>query len=276
MLLREKLAGATEPRLDLVEDQHHIVRRAKLAYLREIVGRWNDDARLPLDRLDEEGDGVWRDRLLQRLGVAKGDDPEARRERSKMFTCSRVGAEADDTEGASVEVVGADYDLGLPIRHTLDLVTPLSRGFDRALHRLGTAVHRQDLVRAGKLRDLLIEGGQLVVVKGAGGQRQLTRLFHHSGQDLRMAVSLVHCRIGREAVEITIALRIPHPDAFATRQNDTERLVVAGAKARFRRDEISERRTHLSSLPFQLADTNCVFQSRRSKTLSIKHGLHQK
>src|ERR1700722_18458204 len=123
MLLREKLAGATEPRLDLVEDQHHIVRAAELAYLREIVGRGNDDTGFPLDRFDEEGDGVRRDRLLQRFCVAEGDDPEARRERPKMFTCRRVGAEADDTEGASVEVVGADYDLGLPIRHTLDLVT---------------------------------------------------------------------------------------------------------------------------------------------------------
>src|ERR1700722_4687380 len=60
-----------------------------------------------------------------------------------------------------------------------------------------------------------------------------------------MAVSLVHCRIGREAVEITIALRIPHKDAFAARQNDTERLVVLGAEARFRRDEIRDRWTHL-------------------------------
>ena len=56
-----------------------------------------------------------------------------------------------------------------------------------------------------------------------------------------MAVALVHCRIGRNAVEITIALRIPHLDAFAARQNDTERLVVLGAEARFRRDEIRNR-----------------------------------
>ena len=60
-----------------------------------------------------------------------------------------------------------------------------------------------------------------------------------------MAVALVHRRIGGEAIEITVALRIPHPDAFAARQNDTERLVVLGAKARFRRDEISDRWPHL-------------------------------
>jgi hypothetical protein len=46
------------------------------------------------------------------------------------------------------------------------------------------------------------------------------------------AVALVHRRICREAIEITVALRIPQPDAFAARQNDAERLVVLGAKAR--------------------------------------------
>jgi acetyl-CoA acetyltransferase len=47
-------------------------------------------------------------------------------------------------------------------------------------------------------------------------------------------------RLVRQAHEITVALRIPRPDAFAARQNQTERLVV-GADARFRRDEIRDR-----------------------------------
>src|SRR6516225_12400789 len=107
MLLREQLAGAPEPGLELIEDQHHIVRTAELAYLREIAGRWNDDAGFPLDRLDEEGDCVRRDRSLQRRGVAEGDDLEARRERPEMVPCCGVGAKADDAESAPVEVVGA-------------------------------------------------------------------------------------------------------------------------------------------------------------------------
>jgi hypothetical protein len=55
-----------------------------------------------------------------------------------------------------------------------------------------------------------------------------------------MAVALVHRRISGEAIEITLALRIPHLDAFIARQNHTERLVVVGAEARFRRDEIRD------------------------------------
>jgi hypothetical protein len=37
VLLGEQLAGAAEPSLDFVEDQHHVVRGADLAYAREIA-----------------------------------------------------------------------------------------------------------------------------------------------------------------------------------------------------------------------------------------------
>src|SRR6266568_5190182 len=45
-----------------------------------------------------------------------------------------------------------------------------------------------------------------------------------------------------------MALRIPNKDALAARQNDAERFVVPGAKARLPRDEISDRWIHVSSL----------------------------
>jgi hypothetical protein len=85
-------------------------------------------------------------------------------------------------------------------------------------------------------------------VKGARRQRQPARLLHHRGQDLRMAVALIHRGIGGEAIEVAMALRIPNKDALAARQNDAERFVVPGAKARFPRDEISDRWIHVSSL----------------------------
>ncbi len=86
VLLSEQLAGTAEPGLDLIEDQHHVVRGAELAYLCEIAGRREDDASFSLDRLDEEADRVRRYRLLQVLGVAEGYDPEARREWAEMLT----------------------------------------------------------------------------------------------------------------------------------------------------------------------------------------------
>ena len=62
-----------------------------------------------------------------------------------------------------------------------------------------------------------------------------------------MAVALVHRRISGEAIEITLALRILRPDAFVARQNHTERLVVVGAEARFRRDESGSSLSSVSS-----------------------------
>src|SRR5215469_10023309 len=181
VLLSEQLAGTAESGLDLIEDQHYLVRCAELAYLCEISGRREDDPSFSLDWLDKEADRVRCYRLLQRLGVAEGYDLEAWRERSEMLMCGRVGAEANDTEGASVEVVCADDDLGLPVRHFLHFVSPFAYGLDRALYRLGTAVHGQYLVGTGELCDLLVEGSQLVVVERAGSQRQLASLFHHCG-----------------------------------------------------------------------------------------------
>jgi hypothetical protein len=52
-----------------------------------------------------------------------------------------------------------------------------------------------------------------------------------------MAVTLIQCGIGGEAIEVAMTLRIPNKDALAARQNYAERFVVAGAKARFPRDE---------------------------------------
>ena len=61
-----------------------------------------------------------------------------------------------------MEVVGADNDLGLSVRHPLHLVAPLTHGLDRALHGLGTAVHWQHLVGADKLSDLNAKGAGFV------------------------------------------------------------------------------------------------------------------
>src|SRR5882757_9319907 len=48
-----------------------------------------------------------------------------------MLACRPVSAEAGDTEGASVEVVGADEYLGLSVRHALHLVAPLAHSAKR-------------------------------------------------------------------------------------------------------------------------------------------------
>src|SRR5262252_5943677 len=60
VLLSEQLTGAAESGLDLIEDQHDVLRGAELAYFCEIAGRREDDASFSLDWLDKEADCVRR------------------------------------------------------------------------------------------------------------------------------------------------------------------------------------------------------------------------
>ena len=55
-----------------------------------------------------------------------------------------------------------------------------------------------------------------------------------------MAMALVDRGIGRQAVEIAIAVDVPDVDAFAARQHDVERLVIVGAEALFGGDQVAE------------------------------------
>src|SRR6516164_5789844 len=88
-----------------------------------------------------------------------------------------------------------------------------------------------------------------------------------------MAVALVHCRIGREAVEITIASGIPNPDTFAARQNDTERLVVLAPK-RASVAMKSETGPIFSSLPSQQIGINWVASQRLTGSLHPRRSLY--
>ena len=137
-----------------------------------------------------------------------------------------------------MEVVGADDDLGLALGNALDLVAPLARGLDGGLDRLGAGVHGQRHVEAGQLVQFLVEQRQLVVAKGARGQRDLVRLLDHGLQNLGMAVSLVDGRVGGQAIEIAIAFDVVHPDALGALDDDVERMIVVSSVTFFELDEI--------------------------------------
>src|SRR5205085_10624213 len=61
---------------------------------------------------------------------------------------------------------------------------------------------------------------------------------------LGVAVALVHRRIRRQAVEVTVAVDVPYPDALTARQHDVERMVVVRAKTVFRLDQLLGDRIH--------------------------------
>ena len=65
---------------------------------------------------------------------------------------------------------GADDHLGAVARDALAFVGPPARGFDSGLNGFGAGIHRQHDVPPSKLRELVTEERELVVVKRPGGQ----------------------------------------------------------------------------------------------------------
>jgi hypothetical protein len=49
-----------------------------------------------------------------------------------------------------------------------------------------------------------------------------------------MAMALVDGRVSCEAIEISVAIDIPNPNAFSAAKDDAERLIIVSAKPIFR------------------------------------------
>ena len=211
---------------------------AELSSLAEKPGGRNDDAGLALDRLDEECAGVGIDGVAQGLDVAVGDDPEPRCEGAEAIAIMLVGREANDGDGAAVEVAGADNDLGLVLRDALDFVAPLARGLDRRFNCLGAGVHREDHVEAGEVVEILAEQRQLLVAKRARGQSDFAGLLLEGAKNLGVAVSLIDCRIGGETVEITLPFDVIDPHALGALNHDVERVIIVRSVFVFQVDEV--------------------------------------
>jgi hypothetical protein len=229
VVARKAPAGAAETGLDLVGDEQDAGLVTDRPRGGEVAVGRDDDSGLPLDRLDEEGDGVLADGRAQRLRVTVGHPDEPGSEGAKAGPRQRVVREADDRGRPAMEVAGAHDDLGATRCDALALVAPLARELDRRLDRLGARVHRQNAIAAAELGQLGAEGPELVVVEGAARQRQPLELLRGSADEPRMAMTEVHRRVGRERVVVAAVLDVAHPDALATAQHDAERVVVVGA-----------------------------------------------
>src|SRR6516225_10272135 len=230
MLFGEEPAGTTEPGLNLVENQNNVVARTNLAHRFEITCGRNNHPRLALDGFDQEGDRISRDRPFECGGVAKRHNAaEATGEGTEAVARDCIGAKADDGQGTTVEVVGADDDFGPVFWDTLYLIAPFTRDLDCAFHRFGARVHGQNLVRTGGGAELLAEQRELVVHEGARSNSEPRRLLGQCRQDARVTMPLIDRRICRQTIEVTPAVDIPNPDAMATGEHDIERLVIVRA-----------------------------------------------
>jgi len=145
----QQRAGAAEAGLNLIGDEQDVVGGANLGRALQVARRGHAHAPFALDRLDQEGDGVGRDGLFQRVGVIVRDHDEAGGQRAELLFVLRFAGEADQGGGAPGEVAFADDDLGLVVGHALHLVAPLAGGLDGRLDRFRAGVHRQGHFVAG-------------------------------------------------------------------------------------------------------------------------------
>src|SRR6516164_5796805 len=229
MLFGEQPAGSTEPGLDLVENQNDVVALTNLAHPFEITCGRNNHPRLALDGLDQECDRIGRDRRFERGSVAKWYNAESGGEGTEAVARGRIGAKADDSQGAAMEIVGVDDDFGVVFWDTLYLIAPFTRHLDCAFHCFGARVHGQNLVRLRGGAELLAEQRELVVHEGARSNSEPRGLLGQCRQDARVAMPLIDRRICRQTIEVAPAVDVPNPDATATGEHDIERLVIARA-----------------------------------------------
>ncbi len=104
------------PGLHLVEDQQHVCASQSWRKPGEIAGGRHDDAGLALDRLDQHGRGLGRDRALDGGEIAERHRPEAGRERAEAVAIVGLRWRTDDGGGAAVEIAVGDDDLGAVVR----------------------------------------------------------------------------------------------------------------------------------------------------------------
>ena len=115
-------------------------------------------------------------------------------------------------------------------------VLSANTGFDKlALNLLSVSppstpsVHGQQTVVAKQFTSELLELPQTVVIEGSAGESELDGLLVEGGDDLGMAVALIHCGVGRQEVEIFLPLHVPDIQPFPAGQSHGQWLVVCGS-----------------------------------------------
>ena len=213
--------------LNFVKQQQDAALVAQAAQAGEPAMRRNDNAGFPLYGLDEHGGGVGRDCRLHRREVSERGGAKARRKGSKPVAIFRLRGETDDRSGAAVKIPLGDDDYGL--LQAFDAMTPAARRLDRRLYRLRSAVHRQRDVETSHFANFLEEWTEPIIVIGSRRHRKASRLLGEPCNDARMGVTKTHRRIGAHHVDVAPSFHVPQMRAFASRENDRQRLVVPRA-----------------------------------------------
>lgn len=125
-----------------------------------------------------------------------------------------------------MEVIRCAKHTGLALGHSLDLVSPLTGNLDGGLDGLGTRVHGQYHVIAEGIADFLGPNGEDVIVECARSECDSASLLGKGLDQLWVTVALVDSTVGREKIEVVLALGIPHVDPLGPCEDDGQRVVV--------------------------------------------------
>jgi len=98
--------------LHFVEEKKHAPLVAELAHCTQETVRRHDNAGLALDRLDQDGAGVFVDGGGERIDVAEVEVAETRGEGTEVGAVRLFGGEADDGAAAAVKIAARDDDFG--------------------------------------------------------------------------------------------------------------------------------------------------------------------
>ena len=194
-MVGHELASTSETGLDLICNEEYIVLGAKFSHLLQVSCFRNDDTSLTLDALKHYTAyvlAVWCfQELLNSIDVFEGNEWESRCERSEPLVSLGIIASSRRGDSASPEVSLHENDFSLVLGDSLLCVAPLPSHFDRGLGGFDSCVHRQELVVAHGLAQILATLTHLVIVERSRSVCDSLGLVHESLQDLGVAMALV-------------------------------------------------------------------------------------
>lgn len=125
-----------------------------------------------------------------------------------------------------MKVLRCREDQRFVVWHALDLVCPFSCNLDGSFDRLGPRVHWKHHVISKGLLNLLSPLWEDIVVECARRESQALCLLAQGFDQFGMAVTLVDCAVGREAVDVVVSFRIPDTRAARACKDDWQGVVV--------------------------------------------------
>ena len=238
MLDGEHLARAREARLHLVRNEENTVVVKDLLDALEVVLRWDDDARIALNRLGDEGGGATGGRTLDRLLKLVGAVDAALLGCMLMRTAVAVGV-LDKVNAADGIRVGAPHGDAREAHRELCASVQSSAQSDelaaargnlgeerRALVRLRARGAEETLLKVSRCdaRKLLGEIDEVLREIDVADVLECVQLLRDGGIDRGIAVSAVDDGDACEAVEIFSALTVVEILHLAA--HDLARVVV--------------------------------------------------